>query len=29
MPEQDEARGNSGGSPQRFWRANRSPDLGI
>jgi hypothetical protein len=29
MPEQGEARGNSGGGSQRYWRANRSFDLGI
>ncbi len=29
MPGQGEARGNSGGGPQRSWRANRSSDLGI
>ena len=29
MPEQSEARGNSGGSSKRYWRANRSSDLGI
>ena len=29
MPEQGESRGNPGGSPQRFWRANRSSNLGI
>ena len=29
MPEQGEVRGNSDGGPQRFWRANRSSDLGI
>jgi len=29
MPDQDEARGNPGGGPQRFWRANRSSELGI
>ena len=29
MLEQGEARGNSGGSPKRYWRANRSPDLSI
>jgi hypothetical protein len=26
---QGEARGNSGGSSQRYWRANRSSDVGI
>jgi len=29
MLEQDEARGNSGGGPKRYWRANRSSDLSI
>jgi hypothetical protein len=29
MPEQGQARGNSGGGSQRYWRANRSSDLGI
>ncbi|KAG5568965.1 hypothetical protein H5410_064009 [Solanum commersonii] len=28
MPERGEARGNSGGGPQRYRRANRSSDLG-
>ncbi|KAL0745714.1 hypothetical protein Bca101_101783 [Brassica carinata] len=28
MTELGEARGNSGGGPQRYWRANRSSDLG-
>jgi len=29
MPEQSEVRGNSDGSSKRYWRANRSSDLGI
>ena len=29
MPVQVEARGNPGGRPQRFWRANRSSEVGI
>jgi len=29
MPERGEARGNSGGGSKRYWRANRSSDLGI
>ena len=29
IPAQGEARGNSGGSSQRYWRANRSSDVGI
>ena len=29
MPEQGEVRGNSDGSSKRYWRANRSSDLGI
>ena len=29
MPEQGEARGNPGGGSSRYWRANRSSDLGI
>ncbi|CAF2086524.1 unnamed protein product [Brassica napus] len=28
MPERGEARGNSGGGPQRYRRANRSSYLG-
>jgi len=27
LPGQEEARGNPGGRPQRYWRANRSSDL--
>jgi len=27
--DQDEARGNSGGGPKRYWRANRSSELSI
>jgi len=29
MPAEDEARGNSGGGSQRYWRANRSSHVGI
>lgn len=29
IPGKDEARGNSGGGPMRYWRANRSLYLGI
>ena len=28
-PGRDEARGNSGGSPKRLWRANRSSEPGV
>ena len=29
MPDQVEARGNPGGGPKQFWRANRLSELGI
>jgi len=29
MGDQDEARGNSGGGPKWYWRANRSSELPI